>query len=146
MAHTLLAAHSGFRWLVLLAGLVAVAKMIGGAARSSPWTPGDRRSVVLFTVSLDIQLLLGVAVFVTSPIVRPAVSDLAASLRHPEVRAIVVDHPVTMIFALVLAHLGSVAAKKAPSDQAKFDRAALLITLSIGMLVLGIPWARLFGP
>jgi len=144
MAHTLLAAHSGFRWLVLVAGLLAVVKMIRGSAKSSPWTPADRGALVLFTVSVDIQLLLGLAVFFTSPIVGPALGDLAASLQHPEVRTIVIVHPFTMLLALVLAHAGSVAAKGAPSDQARFDRAALLVTLSLGLLVLGIPWSRLF--
>jgi len=142
----LLLVHSWWRWLVLLAGVVAVARMIAGSRKSSAWTPSDRRAVLVYVAALDLQVLLGVALFLVSPRIASALHDVAAAMAAPDVRAMLVDHPVAMLVALVLAHAGSIAARKAPSDQARFDRGALLLGLSVVLILLGIPWSRLLSP
>ena len=146
MHDALLILHSYFRWLVLLAGLVAVAKMGAGWSKNLPWTEADRRSTVLYTVALDVQLLLGVALYAVSPLIRDAVRDLATAMHKPDVRPFVADHPAAMLVALALAHVGSVAAKKAPADGAKFKRGAIFFGLSFAAVLWGIPWFRLFAP
>ena len=144
--HTaLLLLHSWFRWVVLLAGLVALARMAVGWMKSLPWTPGDRRAGLLFTVALDIQLLFGVWLYAVSPLIRKAMSDMATAMRTPDVRFFVADHPATMLLALLLAHVGSVAARKAPTDGMKFRRGAVFFGLSLALILWAIPWFRLLS-
>ncbi len=137
----ILLVHSWWRWLVLLAGVIAVTKMIAGSAKSSSWTPADRRAVVLYIAALDLQVLLGVTLLFVSPRIATALHDLTSAMAAPDVRAMLVDHPATMLVALVLAHAGSIVARRAPSDQARFDRAALLLGLSLLLVLVGIPWS-----
>src|ERR1035437_3124453 len=138
--------HSYVRWVVLLAGLVALARMAAGWMSSRSWTPSDHRAGLFFTVALDIQLLLGVSLYAVSPLIRKAMSDMATAMRTPDVRFFVADHPATMLVALVLAHVGSVAARKAPTDGAKVRRGAVFFALSLALILWGIPWFRLFAP
>ena len=144
MHDALLILHSYFRWLVLLAGLVAVAKMFAGWTKSLAWTEADRRAAVLFTVAIDVQLLLGLALFAVSPLVRNAMRDIATAMATPDVRIFVADHPATMLIALALAHAGSAAAKRAATDAARFRQGAILYGLSLALILWGIPWFRLF--
>ena len=146
MHNALLILHSWFRWVVLLAGLAALARMAVGWMKSLPWTPGDRRAGLLFTIALDIQLLFGVWLYAVSPLIRKAMSDMATAMRTPDVRVFVADHPATMLVALVLAHVGSVAAHKAPTDGLKFRRGTVFYGLSLALILWAIPWFRLFTP
>jgi hypothetical protein len=146
MHNVLLILHSYFRWVVLLAGLVALARMAAGWMKSLPWTSGDRRAGLLFTVALDIQLLFGVALYAVSPMIKKAMSDMATAMRTPDVRFFVADHPATMVIALALAHAGSVVARRAPTDGAKFRRGAVFYALSLVLILQAIPWSRLFSP
>lgn len=146
MTQGILVAHSLFRWLVLLAGVLALVRVLSGAFRPRLWNATDRRAASAFTGMLDVQLLIGLALYVTSPITTAARRDMAAAMHTPGSRYFVVEHPVIMVMAVVLAHVGSVAVRRAASDRQKFLRAAGLFGASFALLVYGIPWSRLATP
>ena len=100
---------------------------------------------MLFTVALDVQLLVGIALYAVSPLVRGGLRDVTTAMRAPDVRVFMADHPAIMLVAVGLAHVGSVAAKRAPSDGAKFARGAVWFGLSLALILFGIPWFRLFA-
>ena len=145
MHSTLLILHSYFRWIVLLAGFVAAARMLAGWLRSLPWTESDRRAAVLFTIALDVQLLLGISLFLVSPLIRRAMSDITVAMRTADVRVFVAEHPAIMLLALALAHAGSVVTRKASTDGLKFSRGAICYGAALLLILFGIPWFRLFA-
>jgi hypothetical protein len=117
--------HSLFRWVVLLAGLYAVAAAFGRRdARPGRW----------FAISLDIQLLIGLILYWLSPITSGAVSDMAAAMQNRVVRFWTVEHATSMILALVLAHVGVARARKGKGG------AAVLFLLALLAILAGIPW------
>jgi hypothetical protein len=59
-----------------------------------------------------------------------------------DLRFFALDHPLGMLIAIVLAHLGSGLSRKADGDRARHGRAAALYTLSLAVVVLSIPWSR----
>jgi hypothetical protein len=61
MYSAMLTVHSWLRWVVLLAGLLAAARGIGGWRTGRPWTLRDDRIGRIFATSLDLQMLLGLA-------------------------------------------------------------------------------------
>src|SRR3954464_2642173 len=61
MIDTLFHAHSGLRYLVLLAALAALLLHALGAARRQPYGRPARLSLAVFVGLLDLQLLLGIA-------------------------------------------------------------------------------------
>lgn len=143
MAHILLLVHSYVRWLVLLAALVAVARALSGIASARPYAAADRRSALFFTIAMDTQFLLGLALYGLSPVSRGAMRDMATAMADAHTRFVVAEHPVFMLLALACVHVGSVLTKRAELDRAKFLRSAVSFAAATGLILAGIPWWRL---
>ena len=141
MYSPLLTLHSLLRWLVLAAALIAVIRAIAGAAGRRPWTPSDNRSGLWFTISLDIQLLLGLILYVAlSPITTEAFRDFGAAMRNSALRFWAVEHLTGMVVALALAHIGRVRIRRSASDAAKHRTAAIFFGLALVAILVSIPW------
>src|SRR5665213_1010850 len=104
----LLQIHSVLRWLVLLAGLVAVARLANGYIRNHPYGAADVRSSRIFVGLLDLQFLLGLIVYATSPIIHDAMKNMATAMQEPHTRFFVAEHPMMMFIALCVAHGASI--------------------------------------
>jgi hypothetical protein len=143
----MLIAHSWLRWLVLLTALAAVARAVGGVSTRRPWTPVDDRAGLWFTAALDLQMLLGLILFLfLSPVTKSAFVDMAAAMKVPDVRFFIADHPVGMIIAIVLAHAGRVRIRKATDSEMRHKRALVFFGLALAMILLSIPWPFLSSP
>jgi hypothetical protein len=141
MYDLLLFAHSWLRWLVLLAVLMAVARAAGGVSSRRPWTPVDDRAGMWMTSSLDLQMLIGIVLYgFLSPVTKSAFVDMAAAMRAAPIRFFVVEHPVGMIAAIALAHIGRVRARKAATSEAMHKTALIFFGLALLVLLLSIPW------
>jgi heme A synthase len=112
-------AHSGLRFLILLVGIVAVVNYT--LARRSKRAPsrGDRILMAIFTGLLDLQLLLGVGI-------------VATGLFYPAL----MGHIGMMVFAVVLAHVCSVAARRT-TDPVRAHTLRLVGALGALLLIVG---------
>jgi membrane-anchored protein YejM (alkaline phosphatase superfamily) len=141
MYATLLATHSWLRWLVLLLGLATLARALVGLARAASWSGRDERLARLFTVTLDVQVLVGVLLHLAiSPITTAALRDPAAALANAVVRFWFLEHPVLMLAALAVAHVGLVRVRRATEPRRQARRAAAFFGLALALLLVGIPW------
>jgi hypothetical protein len=143
MTPTLLVIHSYLRWLVLLAGLFAVAKLANGYTKQAVYGAADLRISRIFIGLLDLQFLLGLILYAVSPVTRDAMKDMTAAMQQPHVRFFVAEHPMLMFIALCVAHGASIWARKAPSDRVKFLRSSMGFALALGLVLAGIPWFRM---
>jgi hypothetical protein len=143
MSTILLSIHSALRWLVLIAGLLAVAKLANGYTRQSVYGPADQRISRIFIGLFDLQFLLGLVLYAVSPVTRDAMKDMATSMKDPHTRFFVAEHPMMMFIALCVAHGASIWSRKSPSDRVKFLRAAMGFAFALGLILAGIPWFRL---
>jgi len=133
--------HSLLRWLVLLAGLLAVVRAITGMVGPRPWTPTDSRSGRLFVLSIDVQTLIGLVLYgVLSPITKGAFEDMAVAMRDSTLRFWAVEHVVMMLVALVLAHVGRARSRGAVADAVRHRRAAIFFTLALVLVFMAMPW------
>lgn len=134
--------HNLLRWVVLVAGVLAIGSTLRGVATRGPWTDGVRRLGLIFLSSLHVQLVLGLILYVLSPLVRNALGNMSAAMESDQLRFFVMEHLVLMILAIVAAQLGYSLSKRAESDRAKYLRAAIGYGLSGVLLIFGIPWWR----
>lgn len=138
-----LALHNLMRWVVLALGLWALGRAYVGWARAAVWSPMDRKAGLFFTIAFDIQFLIGLLLyFAFSPLTQAALADFTGAMGSADLRFFALDHPVEMLVAVVLAHVGSVLSRKAPDDRARHRWAAVFYTLSLAAVVLAIPWSR----
>lgn len=146
MYEFLVGLHNLLRWLVLLGAAYALIKSYRGLFSRAVWTPSDKRAGIVYTSLLNLQLVLGLLLYVVSPLVRGAVQDMGAAMANDRLRFFVVEHLTFMILAIVIAQLGYSLGKRAPTDRGKFLRSSVAYTLATVLVLAGIPWWRSFIP
>lgn len=141
MYEIVLTLHSLLRWLVVIAGAIAVARGFLGWSGKRPWTGLDDRLGMIFTTSVDVQLLLGLLLFfVFSPITRQALGNLGAAMANDTMRFFLAEHFPLMLIAMVVAHIGRVRARKAADAGGKFRQTAIWFGIAFLLILLAIPW------
>lgn len=138
-----LAVHNLLRWIVLIAAVVAVSSAATGWTGRRPWTAASAGPGRVYTISLDLQFLLGIALYaMLSPVTRAAFADFGAAMGQRDLRFFAVEHALLMVLAIVAAHLGKVMAAKGATDVARYRRATLWYGLSLLLVLAGMPWWR----
>jgi hypothetical protein len=138
---SLLWTHSLLRWVVIIAGVVAVARAIRGWSGRRRWTSADDLSGLLYTITLDVELLLGFVLYAgVSPFTSQAFDDFGAAMGDAMLRFWAVEHPVGMLVGISLAHFARVRVRRAAGDAGRFRLAAILFGLSLLVILLSIPW------
>jgi hypothetical protein len=136
--------HSWGRWVVLALLLAATIRAIRGRSAGRTWTPADRQANMLAVMSLDVQMLLGLLLYVfLSPFTTDAFKDLGAAMRTPSLRYWAVEHVTLMLGALILAHVGNVLVRKATTDSSRHLRGAIFFGLALVLTLIGTPWPGL---
>ncbi|MCE4563364.1 cytochrome b [Maribellus sp. CM-23] len=139
----LLHAHNGFRWLVLLALVVSVVLAISGWLGKREWKKTDNLFNLILVIFTDLQFLVGLVLYAfVSPITKAAFQHFGAAMKNPDLRFYAVEHILLMVVALVLIHIGRSKSKKASSPEKKHRTAAIFYTLSLVLILAGIPWSR----
>ena len=123
----LLSAHSGLRYLVLLLGLAVVGYAAYGLAAKRPYDQRMRVLSLLFTVTLDLQVLIGLVYLFTSTF-------------YPQLAG----HLTMMVLAVVIRHIVSaVQRRRAPAARTYGPHVVgtlvVLAIVSFGILALGRP-------
>lgn len=136
-----LSMHSIVRWAVVAFGAIALLQaLIGVFAAGEPGTAGKRLGLV-FLISLDVQVLLGIALHVfLSPVTQQGMQDMGAAMKDPTTRFWVLEHGLVMLVALVLVHLGSILARKAKSERSAHLRRLVTIGLGLALIFVRTPW------
>ena len=123
----LLYAHSGTRYLILLAGLLTIVYGLYGWATRRPYDKGIKTLGAAFSGLLDLQILMGLLMIVTGTF-------------HPAL----IGHVMVMVFAAVAAHLPVAVMKRRPPEQRTFapHAAWAIVALALiwgGVLAIGRP-------
>lgn len=139
----LLSLHNLTRWLVLGAMLWALFVIGRDLLRKAPWTDEDKRAGIVFTGTLGLQFLLGLAVYFVGPYFALAANDMSAVTADRVLRFFALEHPVQMLLALIIAQVGYSVSKRARSDRKKFLWAAVCYGLAALLILGSIPWPGL---
>lgn len=114
-------AHSGLRYLVLLAGLASFLYSIIAAVRGQPWDRGGRILLASFIGLLDLQVLLGLVLVFVWPF-----------------HAALWGHIVLMVLAAAAAHFTSVITRKRSPERQSHLTVALGVAGTLVLVVGGI--------
>jgi len=132
-----LIAHSDWRWVVLLCGFATLVSALGGLSGERPWASGGARPARFFGIALDIQVLLGFAMYlILSPLTTIALAS--ASMRLPPF--FTAYHPAIMFSAFVAVHVSAVLVRRAHSNMGSHRRALIFYGITWLMLLAGVPW------
>ena len=126
----LVSIHSVLRWVVLLAAVVSLAVALAGWLGSSAPERTTRQAMLAYAVSLDIQVLIGIVIWVLG------------NYWQSNIRQFKFEHPLTMLVALIVAHVAAARARRAHGPVAAARVRAIGTAVSLVLILIGIPWGR----
>jgi len=139
----LLHTHNLFRWVVLIVAVLAIGFAFAGWLGKREWKKTDNVLGLLLTISVDIQLVIGMVLYLfVSPLTKAAFANFGAAMKNADLRFYAVEHILLMIIALVVIHIGRSKSKKARIPIQKHRAAAIFYTIGLIIILAGIPWDR----
>jgi hypothetical protein len=133
--------HSSLRWIVIVLGLIVVLRAFAGWFGGRPWTASDEGASKWFTMVLDVQLLVGLLLYLgISPLTRAAFSDFGAAMGDRILRFWAVEHLFGMLIGVALVHIGRARARRAPAGPPRHRLTAIFVTLGLLVMLASIPW------
>lgn len=118
----ILTLHGSVRWLVLIVAVLAVVRFALGWLRKLDYTPLDSRLMLIYTIALDFNLLLGLILLI----------GLGGGF--PSNR---IEHAGTMFLAVLLAHTNA-AWRKSDDAQRKFRNNLVVVIVSLLVIFMGV--------
>lgn len=141
MYNILLFTHSWLRWIVLIVAVYAIYRNYSGFTSGRKWMASDAKINAIFMGFLHLQLVIGLVLyFGLSPIVQSFMADVKGSMKNSELRFFGMEHLVGTIIGITVAQIGSIRAKKQPSDAGKFRTAFFWFLAAILIILLMIPF------
>lgn len=141
MSATLLVVHSLLRWVVILVALVALFRAFGGWSSGRAWTPADEKAGKFFVLFFDIQVLIGLLLYVGfSPVTQAAFQNFGGAMGNSVMRFWAVEHIFGMLVAVAFAHIGRVRARKLKDAASRHRTTAIFFGLAVLVMLLTIPW------
>ena len=125
-------AHSGWQYLTSLALVVAVVVFLVNWARGRTWGRLEQRVGTYAIIVVDIQLLLGLILWGVGAGMGIVGANAARTI----------EHPITMLLAIALLHIGWIWTKRA-DEAARLRNGALTFVVAGLLVVAGL--TRIWG-
>jgi len=131
-------AHSWLRWIVLV---LLAAVVIRAVAGRGPWTALDERLHAFGVSALDLQLMLGLWLYVAaSPLSHAFLTNPGGTMHDSVIRFYGLEHITMMILGVAVVHIGRARSKRLGEGVVR--RRTVLRWTAVGLLVIlaGVPW------
>jgi len=134
--------HSYWSYLVLIILVLAVVNAIIGLSSKKEFGNKDLRLGLFTLIFSHIQLLLGLALYFGNGYASRISGE---TMGDSDLRFVIIEHPITMILAIVLITIGWSKHKKKEASNAKFKTFAIFYGIALILVLLRIPWKVWLG-
>lgn len=140
MYTTILMLHSWLRWVALIAGVAATIAALRDDTAPPKASRADRWGLILM-MALDIQLLLGLVMYLAlSPTMTAIRDNFGAAMKDPVARFWAVEHITMMMGAIIITHVGRVLARKSTTADSRKMKLIICFGIATALMFLAIPW------
>jgi hypothetical protein len=142
----LLISHSFTRWWLLACSLLTSGYALVRALSRRGWSAGDQRVARVFVASVDLQVLLGLSLYLAaSPLARAAralwsARGWGALWADPRLRFFGIIHPTLMLLGAFVAHASWVGVRRTEDARARRRRLAAGAALALALFLAAVPW------
>ena len=143
MVTNILYFHSILRYFILLFMIIAVLQSLAGMLGKKAFKKNDKAGSLILMILCDIQLVLGLYVFILNKWVL-RISEAGAMKVH-ETRFFAMEHPLMMLISILLVHLAYRSTKKVMDDDRKFKVIFWCTLIALFLVLVGIPWPGMQG-
>ncbi|WCT14692.1 hypothetical protein [Mucilaginibacter jinjuensis] len=144
MYTTLLALHSLTRWLVLSSLIFAIVLAYRGWLLHKPYLRFDNAVRHITATIAHIQLVLGIWLYIISPIAGYFLHHFSVAVHERAVRFFGMEHVTMMLIGITVITIGSARAKRKTTDVERFKTMAIWFTIALLIILSSIPWS--FSP
>ncbi len=130
--------HSTFAYVLLAALIFSVIYVLIAYAQKKPFTDKVRKFALIGLISAHIQFLVGLLLYVLSPL---GLSNFSgAAMKDSLSRLYILEHPLMMLVAIVLITIGYSRAKRLKGDNARYRSILIFYGLGLVFILSRIPW------
>lgn len=140
MHQTLLTLHSINRWLVLASLVYSIIISWKGYRTNRAFSGPDNTARHLTATIAHIQLLLGLYLYMISPIVKFNVAESASTGMIDEHLFFRLVHISLMVIAVVVITIGSASARRLDTDRLKYRTMLWWFSIALLIILVAIPW------
>ncbi|WP_397363904.1 hypothetical protein [Olleya sp. R77988] len=130
--------HSYWAYLVLFMMLVATFNALYKTLAKKEYEARDFRFSLFTLIVSHIHLLIGIVLWFASDYF--AEMSMGEIMKNATMRSNVVEHPLTMIIAVILITIGYSKHKKKLTSEKKLKTIAIFYTLALILVLAKIPW------
>lgn len=136
MYNFLVSTHSVIRWILVISLVLTIIYAAFNRAGKQPFNSTIKNLSFISLNILHLQFIIGLVLYFISP--KVIFSGLA--MKAPLTRFFLVEHLTGMLIAVVLITVGHSLAKKAFSDNKKYNRILVFYTIGFLILLAAVPW------
>jgi uncharacterized protein YacL len=131
--------HSGLAYLVLAALAIIFGYVLFNYFNDNAFTEKVRKASLLGLIISHLQLLIGLVLYFISPV---GLSNFSGEAMGDAMsRLYMLEHPLTMIIAIILITVGYSKAKNGTDDAARYKKILIFYGLGLFLILLRIPWS-----
>jgi hypothetical protein len=135
----LLILHNFMRWFVLLFAILTIVKVVIGITSGKEYQPSDGKSNLFFMIGMDIQLVLGLALYFAGDWFQK-LQHLGQNMQDTYLRFFTMEHELAMLIAWALVHVGRIAVKKSATSPSKYRKSLIYFGIALLLILIATPW------
>ena len=138
----LLHLHNLLRWVVLILLLLSIYKSYAGGAGNKKFAASDKKIWLFTMIASHITLLLGLYQWLLGRygILSYIKPEGSSTMKDPFLRFFQVEHPISMLLAILFITLAYGMSKKQVEDGVKFKKALRYFVLALILILAAVPW------
>lgn len=138
----LLHLHNLLRWVILILLLISIVKAFTGWQGKRAFKAGDKKVWLFTMIAGHITLLVGLYQWLLGRfgMLRTELPEGTNVMKDKFYRFFWIEHPLTMVLAIVFLTLAHGMAKKAVPDEIKYKKAFWFFIVALVLILAGVPW------
>lgn len=131
--------HSYLAYLLLAALVFSIIYVAIQFVGKKSFTEKVRKVALIGFIATHLQLLIGLVLYLISPV---GLSNFSGEAMSESLsRLYILEHPLTMLIAIVLVSVGYIKAKKPGDDARRFRTIIIFYGLGLILMLSRIPWS-----
>ena len=131
--------HSGLAYLVLAALVIIIGYVLANYLKDNPFTEKVRKASLVGLIVSHLQLLIGLVLYFISP---KGLSKFSGEAMGDAMsRLYMLEHPLTMIIAIILITVGYSKAKNGANDGSRYKKILIFYGIGLVLMLIRIPWS-----
>ena len=135
--------HSVIAYFAVISLFASVVNSIWGYFLGVKFRKKDRLLGLFSLIFIHVQLIVGMVLYFVSPVYKSVkIVGMAAIMKDPQTRLLVVEHPVAMILVAALVTIGWSQHKKQSLSRQKYKKFVIFYSTALALLLYMIPWRQ----